>query len=406
MKVRLDDLAVFGGDAEFMDPVHVGTPNIPDRARFRYLLDEALDRRWLSNDGPLLEEFEQRVAAFVGVKHCVTTCNGTVGLILAAKAAGLTGEVIVPSFTFVATAHALVWQGLTPIFCDIDQETYGLDPAQVESLITPRTSAIVGVHIWGRPCAIDALSEIAGRRGLRLLFDAAHAFGCRYRGRMLGSFGDAEVLSFHATKVLNTFEGGAVLTNNDSLAEQVRHLRNFGFSDYDAVDSLGINGKMNEASAAMGLASLDSLPDFVAANRANYDLYCRELEGLPGLGVVRYDEGDAANYHYVVIEIDDARSAIGRDDLHRVLIAENVLARRYFYPGCHQFEYYRDQFAATGRTLPNTARLSAQVLSLPTGTAVGPDVVRRISRIIQLVLRNGPEAGSRLKHAFSPSRTT
>jgi dTDP-4-amino-4,6-dideoxygalactose transaminase len=403
MKARLDDLAVFGGDAEFTLPVHVGAPNIGDRGRFRELLDEALDRRWLSNDGPLLEEFEARVAAFLGVKHCVTTCNGTVALTLAAKAAGLTGEVIVPSFTFVATAHALVWQGLTPIFCDIDEATYGIDPAQVEALITPKTSGLVGVHVWGRPCAIDALSEIARVHRLRLLFDAAHAFGCRYRGRMLGSFGDAEVLSFHATKVLNTFEGGAVVTNDDSLAEQVRHLRNFGFTDYDAVEALGINGKMNEASAAMGLASLDSLPEFVEANRANYDLYRHELEDLPGLGIVRYADGEGANYHYVVIEIDEALSSIGRDVLHRVLTAENVLARRYFYPGCHQFAYYRDQFAATGRTLPNTARLSARVLALPTGTAVGPDVVRRICRIIQLVLRNGAEVGSRLKQAPSPS---
>ena len=180
-------------------------------------------------------------------------CNATVALEIAIRAMGMSGEVIVPSFTFVATAHALQWQEITPVFCDIDPRTHNLDPNRIEEMITPRTTGIIGVHVWGRPCAVDALAEIAQRRHLKLLFDAAHAFGCSYQGQMIGNFGDAEVFSFHATKFFNTFEGGAVVTNDDELAAKMRLMKNFGFHGYDNVIYVGTNGKMSEVSAAMGL---------------------------------------------------------------------------------------------------------------------------------------------------------
>jgi dTDP-4-amino-4,6-dideoxygalactose transaminase len=332
------ELAIFGARPAFDEPLHVGRPNIGDRTRLLERIERMLDDRWLSNNGPLVREFEQRVCDHLGVRNCVATCNGTVALELAIRTTGLTGEVIVPSFTFVATAHALQWQQITPVFCDIDPITLTIDPRRVEELITPRTSGIIGVHLWEQPCAVDELSALASTRGLQLLFDAAQAFGCSASGTMIGNFGRAEVLSFHATKCVNAFEGGAVVTNDDELAARIRLMKNFGFSGYDTVVSVGTNGKMTEIAAAMGLTSLESLGDFVARNRRNHREYARRLEGVPGLSLRSYDTTERRTFNYVVVEVDASDAGLGRDELQRVLWAENVLARRYFYPGCHRME--------------------------------------------------------------------
>jgi dTDP-4-amino-4,6-dideoxygalactose transaminase len=395
-KGNLSQLAVLGGSPAFAGLLHVGRPNIANREALLARINDLLDRRWLTNHGPYVEEFEGRVAEFLGVRHCIAMCNGTVALEITSRALGLRDEVIVPSFTFVATAHALQWQEITPVFCDVDPTSHNLDPAKVEALITPRTTGIVGVHVWGRPCAIEALEEIAGRRGLKLMFDAAHAFGNSHRGRMIGNFGQAEVLSFHATKFFNTFEGGAVTTNDDELAARIRLMKNFGFAGYDHVIYVGTNGKMSEISAAMGLTGLESLEEFVAANRRNYGAYRAGLEGLPGLQLIVYDEGERNNYQYVVVEVDEATAGLSRDDLVRVLQAENVLARRYFYPGCHQMEPYRSYFPHAGLLLPETERLAQRVMSLPTGTAVGPEEVAAICALIRLAVQNSGELMARL----------
>jgi dTDP-4-amino-4,6-dideoxygalactose transaminase len=230
---------------------------------------------------------------------------------------------------------------------------------------------------------VDALDDVARRHGLRLLFDAAHAFGCSRAGRMVGNFGDAEVFSFHATKFLNSLEGGAVVTNDDGLARRVRLMRNFGFEDYDRVVSIGINGKMDEVSAAMGLTNLESAEEFLAANRRNHDGYARGLAGIPGIRLVPYDDGERCNRQYVVLEADEQAAGIGRDILMHVLWRENVIARRYFHPGCHRMEPYRSSSAAGGGSLPETERLAARVLQLPTGTAVGPAEIATICGIIR-----------------------
>ncbi|MCC6728093.1 MAG: DegT/DnrJ/EryC1/StrS family aminotransferase [Chthonomonadales bacterium] len=396
MPLDLDDLAVFGGTPAFAEPLHVGRPNIGDRERLHARIDEMLDRRWLSNNGPFVRELEQRIADMVGVRHCIAMCNATIALEIAIRAAGLTGEVIVPSFTFVATAHALQWQEVTPVFCDVDPETHNLDPARVEALITPRTAGIIGVHVWGRPCAVDRLAEIADRRGLSLLFDAAHAFGCSHGGRMIGGFGLAEVFSFHATKFLNTFEGGAVVTNDDDLARRIRLMKNFGFAGYDSVIYIGTNGKMTEATAAMGLTSLESMESFVDVNRRNYRAYQAELAGARGLRMVTYDEAERCNYQYIVVEVDGGTLGLSRDALVQVLHAENVLARRYFFPGCHQMEPYRSYFPHAGLLLPETARIAERVLILPTGTAVGCPEIERIAAIVRLCAARGGEVTRRL----------
>ena len=270
---NLEDLAIFGGEPLFKDKLHVGRPNIGNRDRLLARINDILDRRWLSNNGIYVQEFEQRIAELVGVKHCIAICNATIALEIAIRAAGLKGEVIIPSFTFVATAHSLQWQEITPVFCDVDPYTHNLDPLKIEQAITPRTTGIIGVHLWGRPCNVEALTKIAQNHNLKLMFDASHAFGCSTKGRMVGSFGDAEVFSFHATKFLNAFEGGAIVTNNDELATKIRLMKNFGFAGNDNVVYIGTNGKMHEASAAMGLTGLESLDEFIDVNYQNYKHY-------------------------------------------------------------------------------------------------------------------------------------
>jgi dTDP-4-amino-4,6-dideoxygalactose transaminase len=375
----------------FENGLHVGRPNIGDRVKFAQRVDDILDRRWLTNGGQYVEEFERRIAELLKVEHCVAMCNATVGLEIAIRALGLNGEVIVPSFTFVATANALQWLEITPVFCDVDRQTHLLDPGKVEQLVTPLTSGIIGVHLWGRPCNIEGLTEIATRRGLKLLFDSAHAFGSSYQGRMIGCFGDAEVFSFHATKFLNSLEGGAIVTNDAALAHKMRLMRNFGFSTYDKTDSIGVNGKMNEVSAAMGLTNLESMDEFIAVNRKHYKQYRDQLAGLEGISLLSYDENERSNYQYVVLEVDEVKTGISRDQLLAVLHAENVLARRYFYPGCHRMEPYRTLYADVQFSLPQTEYLAERVLTLPTGQAITPEIICVVCAIIRTTLKNAAE---------------
>jgi dTDP-4-amino-4,6-dideoxygalactose transaminase len=385
----------------FTEKVHVGRPNTGNRERLLARINDMLDRSWFTNNGPYVQEFEAKVAEFAGVRHCVAMCNATVGLEIAIRALGLTGEVIVPSFTFVATAHALQWQEITPVFCDIDPGTHTIDAAQVEKMITPRTTGIIGVHTWGRACDIGALEAIALRRNLQLLFDAAHAFACTHKGKPIGGFGRCEVFSFHATKFFNTFEGGAVLTNDNDLAEKMRLMRNFGFHGYDNVIYLGTNGKMTEVCAAMGLTSLESVDEFLRTNRRNYQAYERGLDGIPGIKLMHYDESERANYQYIVLEVDEQEPGLTRDALVEVLFAENVLARRYFFPGCHRMEPYRSSVPQAGPVLPETEKLCRRVMVLPNGTSVNEQAISRICQIIGTTLSNASAVRERLAQVIS-----
>jgi dTDP-4-amino-4,6-dideoxygalactose transaminase len=380
------DLAIHGAPPAFDEALHVGRPNMGDRDAFMRHVEDIFERRWLSNDGPLVQEFEQKVAEHIGVKHCIAMCNGTIALEIAIRALGLEGEVIVPAYTFVATAHALQWQGITPVFADIDPATHTLDPEAVRRMITPRTTGIIGVHLWGRACAVEELQALADERGLKLMFDAAHAFTNTHAGRRIGNFGACEVLSFHATKFFNSFEGGAVVTNDDELARTMRLMRNFGFSGLDQVSYPGTNGKMIEIAAAMGLVNLDALDDVIAANRANYRAYREVLAGIPGVRLVEYDEDERNNYQYVIMEVGPECPA-SRDFLVDALRAENILARRYFWPGCHKMEPYRSLFPHAGLLLPHTETVADRVIVLPTGQtmdAASIDVVGQVVRAAML----------------------
>jgi dTDP-4-amino-4,6-dideoxygalactose transaminase len=384
----LANLALFGGTPRFDRDLFVGTPNIGDREQLMARLNDILDRRWLTNNGSYVQQFEDRIIQLTGVKHCITVCNATIGLELAIRALGLTGEVIVPSYTFIASAHALQWLGIRPVFCDIDPATHNLDPACIEALITPSTTGIMAVNLWGRGCVPREIERIAERHGLSVIFDSAHAFGCSAAGRMIGNFGNAEVFSFHATKFVNSLEGGAIVCNDDALAARIRTMVNFGFTGLDQVAYLGTNAKMNEFSAAMGITSLDAMPHFLAVNRGHYRLYQQGLAAIPGIRLIDYDDGEISNYHYIVLEIDEARLGLSRDDLVGALWAERVKARRYFHPGCHLMEPYRTLDPDADRRLPATNRVAAQVMLLPNGTAISTEEVREICALIEQFSRD------------------
>lgn len=377
------DLAINGAPPAFQEPLHVGRPNVGNRDAFLHNVGEILDNHWLTNNGPFVQEFERRIADYLGVRNCVAMCNGTIALEIAIRALGLTGEVIVPSWTFIATAHALYWQGITPVFADIDPWTHNLDPDAVRRMITPRTTGIIGVHLWGRPAPVDELQAVANEHGLRLLFDAAHAFGSSYKGQRIGRFGACEVLSFHATKAFNTMEGGAVVTDDDDLAETMRLMRNFGFAGYDNVIHPGTNGKMVEVCAAMGLANLEVFDEIVQANQRNHAAYEKALAGVPGIGLRRYDPAEGNSHHYVVIEVSDA-CASSRDTILAALHAENILARKYFWPGCHRMLPYRDLYPHAGLMLEHTHAVAEGLIVLPNGMNVPEEAVRTVCDTIRL----------------------
>lgn len=381
------DLAINGATPAFDQTLHVGRPNIGNLNEFQKYICEIFDRRRLTNNGPLVQEFENRVAEFHDVAHCIAMCNGTIALEIAIRALGLEGEVIVPSFTFIATAHALHWQAITPVFADIDPSTHNLDPKAVCRMITPRTTGIIGVHLWGRSAPVEALQTIADENNIKLMFDAAHAFGCSHNGKMIGSFGLCEVLSFHATKFFNTFEGGAVLTNDDKLADAMRLMRNFGFSGLDNVIHPGTNGKMMEVAAAMGLVNLDAMETVIEANRRNYQAYHENLSGVPGLSLITYEESEHNNFQYVVVEVEK-NCPVTRDEIITALHAENIRARRYFWPGCHNMKPYRELFPHARLMLPNSEQVANRVIELPTGTTIDENMIKIIALIIRVLLEH------------------
>ena len=393
----IDQLAIWGDAPPAFDrKLYVGQPNVGDRAYFMEKVERILDSRWFTNHGECVRELEAALAAYLGVKHCISVCNATIGLEIAIRAMPMEGEVIVPSMTFVATPHSLQWQQIKPVFCDIDPSTHLLDPKLVESLITERTTGILGVHLWGRPCAVEQLEEIAARHRLHLLFDAAHAFGCSFGGRMVGNFGRAEVFSFHATKFFNSFEGGAITTNDDELAQKIRLMTNFGFAGYDNVIHVGTNGKMSEVSAAMGLTSLRSVDKFVEVNRRNHETYRNRLAHIPGMQLCHYDADERNNFQYVVVEYTPRNGGPSRDQVLKALWAENVIARKYFWPGCHRMEPYRTLYPDAADRLPHTDAVAARLLVLPTGTGVSQGEIEVLCDLLELMVRDGGSLRERL----------
>lgn len=368
----------------FDQPMHVGRPNILDPDAFHSRIQAAVDRKWLSNDGPLVLEFERETARLLEVKHCIAVANATLGIQLLVHAMGIRRKVIMPSFTFIATPHAVLWQGAQPMFCDVQADNHTLDAQKVRAAMSPDVDAILGVHLWGGPCDIDALQGIADEWRVPLIFDAAHAFGSSYKGRKLGSFGAAEVFSLHATKGINGIESGFITTANDELAARLKALRNYGFTEEGVIGGLGINAKMNEISAAMALSNI---PHFESLSGHNHRIRSAYEEGLARVPGVRVHSHEilARNDHYAVFSLASPGQS-ARDKLLDMLKAENVLARRYFWPGCHRSPPYRD---GTHVAMPVTERLVDTVFQLPTGMQLDEADASAIAACVKLWVELG-----------------
>ena len=355
-------------------PIRVGFPNLGDRARLHRLLDEILDRAWLTNHGPFERELEARLCDLIGTRHCIPVANATLGLLVALRALIPDGEVAMPAFTFPAAAHVTRLLGLRPVFCDIEPHHHHLDPRDAACRLTADTAGLVAVHLWGRPCNTDELEDLAADRPV--IYDAAHAFGATHRGRPIGSNGRCEVFSFHATKLVTSFEGGAIATDDDDLAGRLRLMINFGFAGRDQVVASGINAKLSEIHAAMGLVSLDLLPQILAANAANLDQYTVLLAEVPGVRLVT--EPDCGNLSYVVVEIDEQVAGAHRDATMAYMRARGIDTRRYFYPGVHRMEPYRTE--RPEEALPVTETVCERVLQLPTGLAMTEEDINYVCR--------------------------
>ncbi len=393
MKSSPYQLAAFGGAPAFRKPLHVGQPILINPDSMLADFDSVMRSGQLTNNGPRLQEFESAIARVCRTKHAIATCNATIALQIAARALHLSGEVIVPAFTFIATAHALEWIGLEPVFADVDPQTHTLDLKSAEECITPRTSAILPVHLWGHVCRTRQLDELCRSRRLRLLYDSSHAFGCQQDGVPVGNFGDAEVFSFHATKFVHAFEGGAIVTNDDGVADRCRRLRAFGISGLTEISDVGTNGKMHELSAVAGLHSIATMSGRVAANRANRMVYACHCQSLNGLSLLSTPEGNESNGQYLVLTVDEQQFGLNRDQIVSLLRAEGVFARSYFSPGCHQAEPYRS--ADSGRhvrvSLDVTETLSKTVLQLPTGPAVAPADAHKVGLLLRLLHQHAAE---------------
>ncbi len=346
----------------------------------------------LITNGALVARLEAAVCERLGVRHTVAVSSCTSGLMLVMKALGLRGEVILPSFTFFATGHAALWNGLTPVFADCDPETWNVDPRAVENAITPRTSAILAVHLYGNPAPVKELEEIAARHGLKLLFDAAHAFGARYRGRPVGRFGDAEVFSLSPTKLLVAGEGGLVCTNDSLLAHKLRAGRNYGdLGSYDPM-LLGLNSRMTEFNAALALAGLDLVPVKVRKHNQIAALYTAELADTPGLGFQKLPPGHASTYKDYSVRVDPQAFGLTRDELAAALLAQNIETKKYFYPPLHQQALFRPFAAAP---LPETDAVSGSVLSLPVYESLPAATVSRVAWAIRNQARPAQRQGAR-----------
>ena len=345
--------------------IYVTSPSLPDLKDFIPYLEQIWENKWLTNNGEFHQEFEKKLAEYFGVKYVSLFTNGMIALQVGLQALRISGEVITTPFTFVATTHAIHWNACKPVFCDIDPKTFNMDPDRVEALITPRTTAIMPVHVYGNPCNHERLQQIANTYGLKLFYDAAHAFGVKQNGVSVCSWGDLSMLSFHATKVFNTFEGGALVTNDENMKKRIDFLKNFGFADEITVVAPGSNGKMDEFRAAFGLLQLKTIDREIENRKKIAERYRDYLHGLAGISFLQDIPGVQHNYAYFPILVNAAQYGMSRDDLYLKLKSQNIMSRRYFYPLCSNFPTYRGLPSATTDNLPVATDVSQKILCLP-----------------------------------------
>ena len=386
-KSRINDLVAMGGNTPaFSKPLPVGQLHFPTWIAFREVFEGIFSRKYYTNHGPLLKELEQRLEQFLDCRHAICVTNATLGLAMTAKSMGLSGKIILPSFTFIATAEAMSIAGLEPIFCDVSCDLGLITPANVAPLLEKYSdiSAILGVHLWGNGCCSAELEVLAKKHDVQLFYDAAHAFGCVHEGKNISTFGTASVFSFHATKIINSAEGGVICTNDDDIAEKLRNIRSsYGVRKVVPIPYTG-NGRMSEAQAAMALLSLDRYEENVAQNKILAETYRALLKEIAGLEFVTY-KASSHNYQYVVVRIDEQAFGISREVMLEILQKENIICRKYFSLPAHQALPYQDLYASYFNPLPNTDLLSRTLLQLPNGQLVAKEDVHHICNIIQLI---------------------
>ncbi len=346
-------------------PILVTKPALPPLDEFMPYLEEIWNNCWLTNNGPMHQKLEKELAAYLGVNYLSLFSNGTLALISALQALGIKGEVITTPFSFVATTHSLWWNGVKPVFVDIDPETFNLDPSKIEAAITPQTTAIMPVHVYGNPCDTAEIKRIADKHGLKVIYDAAHAFGVFVDGKSILTEGDLSILSFHATKVYSTIEGGAIICHDEQMKHHIDNLKNFGFRGELVVEEPGINAKLNEVQAAYGLLSLKYVDSYIEKRRSIAEMYREKLKGLPGLTMLFDFPGVRHAYSYFPILVDEKAFGASRDALYDTLKGQSIFCRRYFYPLISHFETYSSLPSAAPENLPIATEVASKVLCLP-----------------------------------------
>ncbi len=362
--------------------IYVNRPTLPDLGEFLPLLEKIWVSKRLTNMGEFHRKFEAELADFLGVKYVSLFANGTLALIAALQVLRISGEVITTPYSFVATTHALKWNGITPVFCDISPKTCNIDPSKIEKLITPKTTAVLPVHVYGNPCEVNEIQEIADIYGLKVIYDAAHAFNVKLNGTSILNFGDLSVLSFHATKIFNTFEGGAIISHDEKTKKRIDFLKNFGFANETTVVAHGINAKMNEMQAALGLLQLKDVEKNTLKRKAIAEKYRAAFSEIPGIRFFDDFENVEHNYGYFPIFINGTEYGKNRDELYEELKRNNIFARRYFYPLISQFPPYRGLDSADAKNLPNATEITEKVICLPIYADLENEGVEKIIEII------------------------
>jgi dTDP-4-amino-4,6-dideoxygalactose transaminase len=362
-------------------PIYVTQPYLPPLVEFQPYIEQIWESKWLTNGGPFHQEFEKKLAEYLGVDHLALFVNGTLALVTALQSLRITGEVITTPFSFVATAHSLLWNGIKPVFVDILPETFNLDPEKIEAAITPHTTAILPVHVYGKPCDVEKIQKIADIYGLKLIYDAAHAFGVSYKNQSLLKHGDLSTLSFHATKVFNTFEGGAIICPDEKTKKRIDDLKNFGYADEVTVIAPGINAKMNEFQAAFGLLQLKHVSKAIDRRREIDAQYREQLSSVKGISCPRLPAETIYNHAYFPILVKKDYP-LSRDELNDKLRQHGIFARRYFYPLISEFPMYRGLPSAAQSNLPVARKVADQVLCLPIYPALENESIKKIISII------------------------
>lgn len=368
---------------EFDETIPVTSPLLPDLDEFHGMLKEIWKSKWITNNGNFHKQLEKELAEYLKVPYLSLFTNGTLPLITALQALHITGEVITTPYSFVATTHALWWNGIKPVFVDIDLATGNMDPEKIEAAITPRTTAIMPVHVYGKPCNTEAIQEIADKYGLKIIYDAAHAFGVEVNGESLLNAGDMSTLSFHATKVYNTIEGGALVMHDEKMKKRIDYLKNFGFADEVTVVGPGINSKMDEIRAAYGLLNLHQVDAAIEARHRVALKYRKELRNVEGISFFDDMAGVKHNYNYFPIFVEAEKYGMTRDELYSKMKEQNVLGRRYFYPLISTFSTYRGLDSASPSNLPNAHKMANSVICLPMYHNLKESEIERVINIIR-----------------------